>query len=51
MGGGLNAFYWYKSADPAAILPNLEPIQDFIAVLVTCKNEFDPIKMKVRECS
>ena len=26
------------------ILPNFEPIQDFMGVLVACKNEEDPIK-------
>ena len=33
------------------IAPNFQLIQDFVAVLVTCKNEKDPIKMKVLECS
>ena len=33
-----------NSADTGPILPNFEPIQDFIAVLVICKNEDDPIK-------
>ena len=33
-----------NSADPGPILPNFEPIQAFIAVLVTCKNEEDPMK-------
>ena len=28
-----------NSVDPGQILPNFEPIQAFIAVLVTCKNE------------
>ena len=35
------------SVDPCQILPNSEPIQDFIAVLVTCKNKLDPIKNEV----
>ena len=26
------------------ILPNFEPIQDIMVVLVTCKNQEDPIK-------
>ena len=26
------------------ILPNFEPIRDFMVVLVTCKNEEDPVK-------
>ena len=34
-----------NSTDPVSILPNFEPIQAFIAVLVTCKNEEDPIKI------
>ena len=33
-----------NSADPFLILLNFEPIQDFIAVTVTCKNKDDPIK-------
>ena len=33
-----------NSADPVPILPNLEPIQAFIAVLVTCKHKDDPIE-------
>ena len=33
-----------NSADPGQILPNFEPIQTFITVLVTCKNEEDPMK-------
>ena len=33
-----------NSLDPAPILPNFEPIQVYIAVLVTCKNEYDLIK-------
>ena len=40
-----------NSMDPGQILPNFEPIQAFIAVLVTCKNEYDSIKMKGLECS
>ena len=39
------------SADPGPILPNLEPFQDFIAVIVICKNKEDPIKMEELECS
>ena len=31
---------------PGPFLSNLEPIRDFIVVLVTCKNEEDPIKNK-----
>ena len=33
-----------NSTDPYPILPNFKPIQDFISVLATCKNEDDPIK-------
>ena len=33
-----------NSPDPGPILQNFEPIQDFIAVLVTCKDEDVPIK-------
>ena len=33
-----------NSADPGPILLNFKPIQDFIAVHVTCKNKEDPIK-------
>ena len=33
-----------NSVDPGQILPNFEPIQAFIAVLVTYKNVKDPIK-------
>ena len=33
-----------NSAVPSRILLNFEPIQDFMVVLVTCKNEEDPIK-------
>ena len=29
---------------PGLILPNFEPIQDFIAAFATCKNEDDLIK-------
>ena len=32
------------SVDPGPILPNFEPIQAFIAVLVTWKNKEDPMK-------
>ena len=32
------------SADPGPILWNFEPIQAFIAVIVTCKNREDPMK-------
>ena len=32
------------------ILPKFELIQAFMVVLVTCKNEEDPIKMKALEC-
>ena len=35
-----------NSPDPGLILPNFEPIQDFIAVLATCKNDADQIKNK-----
>ena len=31
-----------NSTDPSPILPNFKPIQDFIAVIVICKNEDDP---------
>ena len=31
--------------------PKFELIQAFMHVLVTCKNEVDPIKMKELECS
>ena len=33
-----------NSPDPGPILPNFQPIQDFIAVLATCKDEDVPIK-------
>ena len=33
-----------SSVDPGPILPNFEPIQGFIAFLVTCKNKEDPMK-------
>ena len=33
-----------NSLDTGPFLPNFEPIQEFIAVLTTCKNEDDPIK-------
>ena len=33
-----------NSAEPSPILLSFEPIQAFIAVPVTCKNEYDPIK-------
>ena len=33
-----------SSADPGPILPNFEPIQDFVVVFDTRKNEDDPIK-------
>ena len=33
-----------NSAVPSLIWPNFEPIRDFMAVLVTFKNEEDPIK-------
>ena len=32
------------------ILPSFEPIQAFIAVLVICKDEEDPMKMEELEC-
>ena len=32
------------------IPPKFELIQAFMVVLVTCKNEEDPIKMKALEC-
>ena len=32
-----------NSTDPSPTLPNFKPIQDLIVVLVTCKNEYDPI--------
>ena len=37
----------FNSSDPGPIIPNFKPIKDFkdfIAALVTCKNEDDPIK-------
>ena len=40
-----------NSAALSPIWPNFEPVPDFIVVLVTCKNEKDPIKMKAIECS
>ena len=44
----LEVFQTYKgsldSKDPCLILLNLKPIQAFIAGLVICKNEKDPIK-------
>ena len=36
-----------NSKDPCLILLNLKPIQAFIAVLVTCNNEKDPIKNEI----
>ena len=36
-----------NSAGQGRILPNFKPIKDFIAVLVTCKNEDNPIKNEV----
>ena len=44
--------YWdvsihLRAADftvPGRILPNFEPIRDFMAVLITCKNREEPIK-------
>ena len=33
-----------KSVDPSPILPNFEPIKDLKAVLVTYKNENNPIQ-------
>ena len=38
------------SAVLGPIWPNFELIRDIIFVLVTCKDEEDPIKMKVLEC-
>ena len=32
------------------IIPKFELIQAFIVVLITCKNEEDPIKMEALEC-
>ena len=40
-----------KGRYSVANLPKLELIQAFMHVLVTCKNEEDPIKMKALECS
>ena len=33
-----------NSTVQSLILPQFEPIRDFMVVLVTCKNEEDPIK-------
>ena len=33
-----------NSTDHGLIMPNFKPIQDFLAVLVTCKNEDNQIK-------
>ena len=35
-----------NSTVPSLILPNFKPIQDIMAVLVSCKNKGDPIKNK-----
>ena len=35
-----------NSSVPVPILPNFEPMLNFMVVLVTCKNEEDPIKNK-----
>ena len=40
-----------KGRNSVANLPKFELIQAFMHVLVTYKNEKDPIKMKVLECS
>ena len=40
-----------NSVDPGQILLNYEPIQAFIAVLVTCKTIKIQSKIKVLECS
>ena len=40
-----------KGSNSVANLPKFELIQAFMHVLDTCKNEEDPIKMKVLECS
>ena len=38
-----------NSAILGSILPNFELVRDIINVLVTCKYEEDPIKMKALE--
>ena len=40
-----------KPTKSGPILPNFEPIGDFIVVLVTCKNKGESIKMKEIEWS
>ena len=40
-----------NSADPGWILLNFELVRDLMVVLVTCKNEDGPIKMKALEFS
>ena len=40
-----------NSATLSLIWPNFELVRDFMVVLVTCKNEEGPIKMKALECS
>ena len=40
-----------NSTLPGWILLNFERVRDFMVVLVTCKNEEDPIKMEELECS
>ena len=40
-----------NSVDPGQILPNFKPIQAFISVLVTCKNEEDYIQSKMKVLS
>ena len=40
-----------KGGNSVANLPKFEHIQAFMYVLVACKNEEDPIKMKALECS
>ena len=42
---GVHFLYIYEQTSP-----NFELIQDLKAVLVTCKNEEDPVKMKALEC-
>ena len=46
------AYYEFgPTVQGCCFLMNFKPIWDFMAVLVTCKNEEEPIKMKEIECS
>ena len=45
-----SGFNWSRAANSAVhgwIRPNYKLIRDYIVVLVTCKNEEDPIKIEV----